>query len=100
MRRAKRVVGIVLFVGTRVPQQALVFNVEPVTNLNLEILTRSNDEAQKELDRDRQMNTKEGLSARYDVLGDPRKWRIVESPAYVTPNRFKKSFEQLRAANI
>ena len=38
--------------------------VEPVTNLILEKVPRLNDEAQEKLDRDRQMNTKEGLSAR------------------------------------
>ena len=73
--------------------------VEPATSLVIENLPRSNDEAQQKLDRDRQMNTKEGLSARYDVLGDPRKWRLVESPEYIAPHQSKKMFQHLRAAN-
>ena len=73
--------------------------VEPVTNLNIEKLPLSNADAQRKLDGDRQMNTKPCLSARYDVLGNPRKWELFSSPAYVASLRFNNLFEKLRAAN-
>ena len=73
--------------------------IEPVTNLNIEKLPVSNADAQRKLDGDRQMNAKTGLSARYDVLGDPRKWELISSPAYVASHRFNDLFEKLRAAN-
>ena len=73
---------------------------EPVTKLMIERMPRSNAEAQKKLDCNRQYNMKEGLDARYDIFaGDKNKWELLNDKRYTSASRIHPLFEKLRQNN-
>ena len=72
----------------------------PATSLAIEKLPWSNVKVQQKMDCGKQGNLKEGLTARYNVFGDTRKWNLVSLTGYVAPHQFTNLFEKLRAATI
>ena len=67
--------------------------------MTIERMPRSNEEAQKKLDRNRQYNMKEGLDARYNIFaGDATKWEKLNDERYTSLSRLAPLFKKLRKA--
>ena len=73
--------------------------VSPASNLHVEKLPHSNEEAKAKNDRDRQYNLREGVDARYDIFGgDTKKWEALSSDGFTRADRLAPLFLALRLA--